>query len=344
MLEEVHQSNDNAENDWDAATEEHVLQLLKALNDATEFPVPSKKALQVILKALSTEGPCSFLAWDLLFKAKSWFIDTNSQSTMQEHDVWSQMGVVIMNELWEPRDSGRNYIELGEMLSSLTQWTPYIHRNLSHWITIYSAMAIFSQEKLQAPYLSILERIWGVKYTGTYHFTEAAEKTSAWTLIALSIVWEGFNFSAQQTLQDLYQLIRCTIYIAFRLHKPYEHNPWVRALISPNFRATFSTGLGDALIQAARNADGVVSQTPTQIENQPEDSSPQEETHIFHRAAGILDEMGQVLKHETEGEQVDCGEERAREYWDNLRTHFEVQVHKLEELVKETPETAEISS
>jgi hypothetical protein len=53
--------------------------------------------------------------------------------------------------------------------------------------------------------------------------------------------------------------------------------------------------------------------------------------------------MGQALKWESEGEQVDRGEEMARIYWDNLRTHFEQQVDQLEESVKEPPGTAEIS-
>jgi hypothetical protein len=196
--------------------------------------------------------------------------------------------------------------------------------------------------RLCPSYLLVLERIWGVKYTGTYQFTMDSEKTLAWTLIALSIVWEGFNFSGQETLQEFYQLIRCTISTtAFRSR---NHDFWDRALISPNFRATFYTPLGDALIQAARKADDEISQIPTQIENQPDlDSSRQEETHVFHRAGRILDEMGQALKQESEGEQVDRGRERAREYWDKLRTHFEQQIDQLEESVKESPETVAIS-
>jgi hypothetical protein len=181
-----------------------------------------------------------------------------------------------------------------------------------------------------------------VKYTGAYQFTEDAEKTLAWTQIALSIVWEGFNFSGQQTMQDFYRLIRCTISTAFRSHNPYDNYSWVRALILPNFRATFSTGLSDTLIQAARKADDVISQTPTQIENQPElDSSLQGQTQVFHQAARILDEMGHALKLESEGEQVDRGGKRARKYWDNLRTHFEQQVNELEVTLKETPGTAD---
>jgi hypothetical protein len=206
-------------------------------------------------------------------------------------------------------------------------------------------MYLFPQEQLQAPYLSVLEHIWGVKYTGTYQFTKDTEKTLAWTLIALSIVWEGFDFSGQQTLQDFYQLIWCTISTAFKSqYELYTTDKVRNILISPNFRAAFYRPLGDSLIQVAKKARDMNPDDPKQIDNQPDlDSSLQEKTHAFHRAAGILDEMGQALKLESEGEQVDRGEERAKLYWDNLRTHFEEQVNELEESVKNTPETAEIS-
>jgi hypothetical protein len=156
----------------------------------------------------------------------------------------------------------------------------------------------------------------------------------------------GFDFSGQHTLQDFGQLIRCTISPTFKSHYryKYEFNFHSDIRISPNFRATFYTPLGDSLIQAARKARDMIPDGPTQIDNQPDsDSSLQEKTHVFHRAAGILDEMGQVLKHESEGEQVDRGGEKARKYWDNLRTHFEQQVNELEPSLKATPGTAEIS-
>jgi hypothetical protein len=47
------------------------------------------------------------------------------------------------------------------------------------------------------------------------------------------------------------------------------------------------------------------------------------------------------LKHESEGEQADRGEERVKRYWDILRKHFEEQVDQLEESLPK--ETAEIS-
>ncbi|KAJ7244297.1 hypothetical protein C8J57DRAFT_1681143 [Mycena rebaudengoi] len=94
----VRQSNNNAENTWDAATEECVLKLLKALNDATEFPAPSERALRAILKALSTEGPCLIPALNLLVRVKSWYTDNELQPIMQEHNVWSQMGVIIVKK------------------------------------------------------------------------------------------------------------------------------------------------------------------------------------------------------------------------------------------------------
>ncbi|KAJ7267766.1 hypothetical protein C8J57DRAFT_1613821 [Mycena rebaudengoi] len=342
-LEDVYQSNETAEHDWDAATEERVCHFLKALNDAKEVPVASEKVLQVILKALFLEGLCSIPAVKLLCRAKSWFTDIDLQPIMQEHNVWSRMGSVFMNTSWELRDWVEGYFQLSEKLSSLTQWTPYIHRNLPHWVFIYS---LHNTKELQSSFLSVLEHIWGVKYTGTYPFAEKLERTLAWTQIALIIVWESFDFSGQQTLQDIHPLIRTTISTAFTSHNPYNCHPWAGALIPPKFRATFSIGLGDALIQAARKADDVISQTPTQIENQPDlDSSPQDTTHVFHRAARLrlLDEIGQILKLESKGEQVDCGEEMAREYWDNLRTHFEQQVNELELSLKETPGTAELS-
>ncbi|KAJ7245581.1 hypothetical protein C8J57DRAFT_1679668 [Mycena rebaudengoi] len=345
-LQNVHQSNDSAE-DWDTAMEECVPCLLEALCHAGEVPVPSEKVLQVILKALSTEGPCSNQAMKLLIKAKSWFIDTDFQSTMQKHNVWSQMGVVIMKTSLQTQVYGEEYIQLGEMLSSITEWTSYIRRNPLHWTTTYLGMSEHTQEKLQTPYLSVLERIWGQKYTGTYWFTKDSEKILAWTQIALTIVWEGFDFSGQQTLQDFHQLIRCTISTAFRSQYKFYTIYTGRAhniLISPNFRAAFYTPLGDSLIQAARNAEDMVPGGPTQSDNQ--DGPLQEKTQgsqVLQQAARILDKMGQALKLESEGEQVDRGEERAEQYWNNLRAHFEAQVDGLEKSLKETPGTAKIS-
>ncbi|KAJ7244290.1 hypothetical protein C8J57DRAFT_1681116 [Mycena rebaudengoi] len=346
-LQDGQPSSDDIETDWDAATEERVLQLLKALNDATEFPAPSKKVLQIILKALSTEAPCSNQALKLLYKAKSWFIDTDFQSIMQKHNVWSRMGSAIMKNLSGiSRHSLKAYISLGKMLSSLTQWTPHIRCNLSHWITIYSQMYRTDHEELMTPYLSVLEHIWGVKYTGTYQFTEDTEKILAWTVIALSIVWEGFDFSSPQTSQDLDLLIRYTISTAFKSHYRIVESRLsvVNALISPNFRATFYTPLGDALFQAATKARDMIPDVPTQSDNQLDlDSSQQGKTQILQQGATILNKMGLALKHESEGEQVDRGEMRAREYWDTLRTHFEQQVDGMEKSLKETPGTAKIS-
>ncbi|KAJ7231434.1 hypothetical protein C8J57DRAFT_1251195 [Mycena rebaudengoi] len=98
-----------------------------------------------------------------------------------------------------------------------------------------------------------------------------------------------------------------------------SHNSYGRYYldISPEFRAAFYTPLGDSLIQAAGNVEDMVPGGPTQSDNQ--DGSLQEKT------------------------QVGRGEEREEEYWDNLRTRFEVQVHELEETIKETPGTAGIS-
>jgi hypothetical protein len=343
-LQDVLLSKENVQKDWDAATEEHVLQLLDPLNDAIEFPTPSEKVLQVILKALSTEGPCSDQALRLLFKAKSWFIDTDFQSTMQEHNVWSRMGAVMKTSL-QTQVYQKEYIRLGQKLSSLIQWTPYIHSNPSHWITIYIGMSESEQWLIHSPYHSVLECIWGVKYNGTYELTTEAEKALAWTLITLGIVWEGFDSSGQQSLQDFYQLIKCATSTAFKSH--YYDDILGHIPISPNFRAAFYTPLGDSLIQAARNAEDMVPGGPTQSDNQPDlDGSLQEKTQVsqvLQQAARILDEMGQALKLESEGEQVDHGEEGAKTYWDNLRTHFKVQVNELEESVKEAPETTEIS-
>jgi hypothetical protein len=181
-----------------------------------------------------------------------------------------------------------------------------------------------------------------VKYTGTYQFTDDIEKTFTWTLNVLSIVWEGFNFSGQQTLQEFYHLIRCTISTALESH--YKSGFVSVTLISPKFRATFSAPLSDALIQAARNVEDMVSGGPTQIEYRPDvDNSLEEKIQVLHQAATILDQMGQALKLESEGEQVDRGEEGVKTYWHNLRTHFEVQADELEESVKRTRGTAEIS-
>jgi hypothetical protein len=332
-LQDGQPSSDDMETDWDAATEERVLQLLKALNDAAELPVPSEPVLKVILKALFREGPCSIQALELLCHVKRWFIDSDLEHIMQEHNVWSRMGaIIIINNSWGLRYSVEGYIQLGHMLSSLIQWTPYIHSDPSQWIIIYFEIDGFNQVRLQTPYLSILERIYGVKYTGTYQFTDDTEKTLAQTLIALSNVWEGFTFSEQQTLQVFYQVIRCTISIAFKSR--YLDNFYTdevpNILISPNFRATFYAPLGDSLIQAARNAEDVIPDAPSQIHDQPDsDSSIQERTHILHRAATLLDKMGQALKNESEGEQVDHGEKQVEKYWFDLKTDFLEQVDRL---------------
>ncbi|KAJ7244267.1 hypothetical protein C8J57DRAFT_1525122 [Mycena rebaudengoi] len=343
-LQVVQKSKAYNEEKWDAATEECVCRLLEALSDAKK--PPSKEVLQVILKALSMEGPCSIPAVKLLCCAQGWFTDIDLQPIMQEHNVWSRMGSVFMNNLSQMQDSGCNYIELSEILSGLTQWTPYIHRTPFHWITIYIGMSEWAQRQIQMSYLSVVEHIWRVKYTGPYQFPKDIEKTLAWTLIALSIVWEGFDFSGQHTLQDFCQLIRCTISPTFKSHYRYS-SYGQRAfgiLISPNFRAAFYTPLGDSLIQAAKKARDMNPDDPLRVDNQLDlNGSLPEKTELLQRATTILDEMGQALKLESEGEQVDRGEERAEEYWDNLRTHFEQQVDQLEESVKVSPGTAAIS-
>jgi hypothetical protein len=80
---------------------------------------------------------------------------------------------------------------------------------------------------------------------------------------------------------------------------------------------------------------------PGQISSQPDlDVSLQKKTQVLKQATTILDEMGQALKLESEGEQVDREEKRAKKYWNDLRTNFEEQVDLLEESV--TPGTAEI--
>jgi hypothetical protein len=162
-----------------------------------------------------------------------------------------------------------------------------------------------------------------------------AEKTLAWTLIALTIIWEDFNFSGQQTLQRLDPLVRCTISIAFKSHYVTNHGTHIeKILISPRFRATFSAPLGNALIQVAKKATNINADHPGQIGSQLDlTGSLQEKTEVLRRAATILDEMGNAID-ESEGEQVDRGEERACEHWDNLRNHFEEQVTQLEKSLK----------
>jgi hypothetical protein len=286
----------------------------------------------------------------ILCKVESWFLNLDLEPIMQEHNVWFLMGVAVVammkqqSRMWT--DSvNKEYIRLGIKLSGLTQWTPYIRRNPSHWITICNGMREWVRA-VDSPYLSVFERIWGVKYTGTYQFMKDSEKTFAWALIAVSIVWEGFDFSSPQALQDLDPLIRYTISTASKSHYravEMSFNP-ADILISPSFRATFYTPLGDALFQAAKKARDMITGVPTQSDNQLDlDSSQQGKTQILRQGATILDEMGHAFKLESEGDQVDRGDERAREYWDNLRAHFEGEVDQLEESLNETPETGEIS-
>ncbi|KAJ7245468.1 hypothetical protein C8J57DRAFT_1242088 [Mycena rebaudengoi] len=142
--------------------------------------------------------------------------------------------------------------------------------------------------------------------------------------ITLSLsAYEGFDFSGQQSLQDFYQLIKCATSTAFKSH--YYDDILGHIPISPNFRAAFYTPLGDSLIQAARNAEDMVPGGPTQSDNQPDlDGSLQEKTQNQKGNRRTVEKKGQ-------------------RHWDNLRTHFKVQVNELEESVKEVSGTAEIS-
>jgi hypothetical protein len=139
-------------------------------------------------------------------------------------------------------------------------------------------------------------------------------------------------------LPDLYQLAKCTVstaLAAYYAHLPEFRDEHVPIMISPNFRVTFCTPLGDTLFLAAINAKNAISDEQAQDETQS-DPPAQDTRHrqLLEGAARILEEMGQALKAEREPER---GEQEEKWYWDTLKTKFGEEITALdsEESLKE---------
>ncbi|KAJ7238420.1 hypothetical protein C8J57DRAFT_1246495 [Mycena rebaudengoi] len=318
-LEEIDASRNGIESQWDDTLNQTVLQLLRALNDVSKFPKPSKRVLRVVIDALTAAPPISAQAFNLLDQVHNWFTEADTKVVMQEYSVWRRMGDAALKD---PIQMGWSYIDRGARLSIFPDWNPYMCRDLPQWIT--------GSERLRSNYDFVLSLIWGGSYSGAYDFMNNSERTWAVTLISLANVWESFNFSDYQVLPvpDLYQLAKCTVSTALKAH--YVHLPDFHDLTiqiwffrHPNFRAIFCTRLGDALSQAAINAKMQYPMSKHRINPIP--------TWLLEGTGRILEEMGQVLKSEPDVR----GEQAEKWYWDTLRTKFEKEITVLEESMKE---------
>ncbi|KAJ7238417.1 hypothetical protein C8J57DRAFT_1246491 [Mycena rebaudengoi] len=311
-LEEIDSSRNGIESQWDDTLNQTVLQLLRALNDASKFPKPSKRVLRVVIDALTAAPPISAQAFKLLDQAHNWFTEADTK---------------VM---------GWSYIDGGARLSIFPDWNLYMRRDLPQWITVYFITGGHQgYERLRSNYVFVLSLMWGGNYSGEYDFMNNSERTWAVTLISLSNVWESFNFSDYQVLPNLYRLAKCTISTALEahyVHLPDFHGEHVSIMISANFRAIFCTRLGDALSQAAINAKNA--RSDEQVQNEPHSSTGTQGTRhrqLLEGAGRILEEMGQALTSEPDVH----GEQAEKWYWDTLRTKFEKEIRVLEESMKE---------
>ncbi|KAJ7238377.1 hypothetical protein C8J57DRAFT_1246453 [Mycena rebaudengoi] len=218
-LEEIDSSRNGIESQWDDTLNQTILQLLRALNDASKFPKPSKRVLRVVIDALTAAPPISAQAFNLLDQVHNWFTEADTKVVMQEYSVWRRMGDAALKD---PIQMGWSYIDRGARLSIFPDWNPYMCRDLPQWIT---------------------ERTWAVTLISLANVWESF----------------NFSDYQVLPVPDLYQLAKCTVSTALKahyVHLPDFHDLTIQIWFfrHPNFRAIFCTRLGDALSQAAINA------------------------------------------------------------------------------------------
>ncbi|KAJ7451777.1 hypothetical protein B0H11DRAFT_1927672 [Mycena galericulata] len=310
VLEHIHEAAAAGHSTWmqsDAA-----VYLLRGLAKPHILPRPSHTVLGFILTALSTGKNTSREGFRILCRhAETWFPDATLTPILRQYPIWPLMGRIALGN---PHGLGREYLEMGDVLSRIVEWESDIRSDPASWFIM-----CFQHYKwwhlpwtLQAPYTAVLSRIWKIKHWETYQFEDGPGQALGHTLIALSHVWKGFDFAGHQVIIEFARLARCTTTIAFRATYTCSRE-WN---ISPEFRVVFIHPLGKTLIQAATVAREVAGEGP-------EDA--QEFTSFLNKVADILEEMGTSLggNHKR---RVLKAEKR---YWTGLRRYFHVKIDAL---------------
>ncbi|KAF7353749.1 hypothetical protein MVEN_01060300 [Mycena venus] len=220
--------------------------LLQVLFDyGPVLPIPTTACLQTILLGISFgihNGRMRILALNILCSASHWFQDNELRPILQKHMVWKTLGALCYAQ--SKANFSRtalikeiaSYIDLGNKISEIQEWTVTVSEDLTAWLSHLSYMSHLS---------------------GDVHSRKAREgeqfgdqKPLAMAFTALAMAWGQYKFSSPQDLHRLLPLIGCTISTAFsaRLVK----TEWM-ATVNPTqrFKDVVMVGLADTVMLAA---------------------------------------------------------------------------------------------
>ncbi|KAJ7484207.1 hypothetical protein FB451DRAFT_1231784 [Mycena latifolia] len=117
---------------------------------------------------------------------------------------------------------------MGHILARQPEWRGEIRPGLCTWIVVFFQVKWRDTLNTQASverYNSVLTKIWNPD-TGGYHFINDVEKAVGLSCAALSNLWEGFDFTATESLAKSVPWLRSTCLVVLRSTGGMEFNQW----------------------------------------------------------------------------------------------------------------------
>ncbi|KAJ7659194.1 hypothetical protein DFH06DRAFT_437640 [Mycena polygramma] len=180
-LEFLHCQCPNAgnEQEWDSTTTLALQSLLQflAYTDSHYLPnEPTVQSVQTILRALSTPGDISLMAFLTLCHAPQWFRSPAIQPVLHDYSVWRKLGQAALEYCMFATD----YIALGKELASVAEWKPAIHGDLPTWLLAFNNI----------PNPGNYPNLWETDFTTQWHLIHVVRDTQF--LPVLQSVWNPF--------------------------------------------------------------------------------------------------------------------------------------------------------
>ncbi|KAJ7113151.1 hypothetical protein C8R44DRAFT_984939 [Mycena epipterygia] len=311
---------------WDSDTileVESLLQILACAGPDGQPHKPTVKSLLVILQALSrTDSNISYSAYLVLHASQSWFEDPELRPIMQQYSLWMHLGRITL------KYQGRTtlcYLEMGDKLAKIPAWKQALHADLPTWLTVFSENDEWKNDfHSQHIFIFVIRSVWLPDVAEDDDMLQdTTEESWAVAIMALSKVWNVFDFNTPHAFREFLRLIRCTVSTSLQVNCfdwfKAEHFP-------PDIRAVFSSQLGKTLTKAAETARKTT----------PEDGNSHilHNTHAVKRVADLLRVLGKKISTEFEpaSGNIQLGGSRKRyEDWEELRKHFENEINAVEQ-------------
>jgi hypothetical protein len=265
---------------WDSKTITGVTDLLQALiyydaplmsmiNTSPGFhDFLTGRCIHLLCKSLSVTGNISSLAAHLLIRKDvlDWFRNSETRAVLQEASVWSSLARFSL-ELQDYVQFTTEFILRGWAIAIIPDWQPHVRRELCSWIAAFFRGEIPRRPRwdLSKEYISVLKTVW-VFTVGDYAFTEDEEEALGLSFVALTNLWDGFDFRSSGNFEHASAWLRCTGY-AIRSGYHTRHSGWTP--ISSSFQTGFGFPLARSLLRASERARETFTINSTSDPNNP---------------------------------------------------------------------------